>query len=72
MTCTYNGKSYSDGALICVNGREMKCRGGDWNETGYPCTTNTAIQQDQSSDGVQTLADGGTNISGGSASKSPD
>lgn len=36
-TCKYAGKEYSEGSLICKNGREMKCRGGDWEETGYAC-----------------------------------
>lgn len=39
MTCTYNGRSYAEGSLTCQNGREMKCRGGEWQETGYPCST---------------------------------
>lgn len=37
MTCTYNGTEYSEGALICANGRELVCRGGDWHENGETC-----------------------------------
>ena len=35
--CFYNGAEYSEGSLICVNNRELKCRGGEWCETGYSC-----------------------------------
>lgn len=68
MTCTYEGKSYSDGVLICMNGREMKCRGGEWSETGYACATNTVVHQDRSSAQSDELPD----IEAGAASKSPD
>ena len=44
MACMYNGRSYAEGSLTCQNGREMKCRGGEWQETGYPCSPNTAVQ----------------------------
>lgn len=37
MSCTNGGVSYSDGALICSNGRELRCDGGAWQETGYSC-----------------------------------
>lgn len=36
--CTYNGKNYSEGSLVCANGRELKCSGSEWRETGYLCT----------------------------------
>ena len=36
--CLYAGKAYAEGSLICVNGRELKCSGGSWQETGYACT----------------------------------
>lgn len=35
--CYYDGFEYSEGSLICVNGRELKCRSGQWQETGYSC-----------------------------------
>mgnify|MGYP003374711233 CR=1 FL=1 len=37
MACIYNGKQYSEGSLLCVNGRELKCRGDAWEETGFEC-----------------------------------
>lgn len=37
MNCTFNGQGYSEGALICSNGRELKCDSGEWRETGYAC-----------------------------------
>ncbi|RYX80167.1 DUF1496 domain-containing protein [bacterium] len=37
MKCVYAGKEYSEGSLICVNGRELKCRGDAWEDTGLEC-----------------------------------
>jgi len=45
MSCSYNGRSFSNGSLICANGREMKCDSGNWRETGYRCNTRTAGKQ---------------------------
>jgi hypothetical protein len=45
MTCSYNGRSYSNGSLICANGRELKCDSGSWRETGYRCTPRVADKQ---------------------------
>ena len=42
MTCSYGGRVFSEGSLICMNGREMKCSGGEWKNTGYPCNTRAA------------------------------
>jgi hypothetical protein len=39
MSCKSAGQEYSEGALICANGRELRCHGGDWQETGYSCST---------------------------------
>jgi hypothetical protein len=39
MACTYAGVEYSDGAIICVSGKEMKCYSGAWTETGNACTS---------------------------------
>lgn len=38
MACYYQGKAYSDGSLICVGGRELRCVSGSWKETGYLCS----------------------------------
>lgn len=38
--CNYNGTSYSEGALICANGRELRCSGRQWQETGYDCAAS--------------------------------
>ncbi len=40
MSCQYNGNEYSAGSLICKNGRELKCDGESWMETGYTCFMN--------------------------------
>ncbi|MDH1408484.1 hypothetical protein [Acinetobacter johnsonii] len=37
MTCKSGGKEYSRGELICSNGRELRCDGQEWIETGYYC-----------------------------------
>ena len=37
--CTYNGAAYSEGSLICVNGKELSCYAGVWAETGRACTS---------------------------------
>lgn len=39
MGCQNDGKDYSEGALICSNGRELKCSGTEWQETGYLCAS---------------------------------
>lgn len=41
MSCLFDGEEYSDGALICSNGRELKCSGNSWQETGYTCQLTT-------------------------------
>lgn len=53
MSCTNNGTSYSEGALICSNGRELRCSGAGWQETGYSCLASS----DEES--YQTIADDG-------------
>ena len=40
-SCTFNGVEYSQGAVICSNGKELKCYGGVWSETGNTCTTTS-------------------------------
>jgi hypothetical protein len=37
MNCVYGGVEYSEGSLICSNGRELVCDGGQWRENGYTC-----------------------------------
>jgi hypothetical protein len=43
MACNYSGRTYSDGSLICANGRELKCSGGSWQETGFRCGTRAGF-----------------------------
>lgn len=45
--CKFGGKDYSEGSLICLNGRELKCSGGEWKETGYRCNAGCAAESDQ-------------------------
>lgn len=45
MSCSYNGRTYSNGSLICANGRELKCDAGNWRETGYRCNPRTTGKQ---------------------------
>jgi len=37
--CVYGGETYSEGSLICVNGKELSCYAGVWAETGRTCTS---------------------------------
>lgn len=32
--CHYQGQEYSDGAIICIGGRDHKCRNGKWRALG--------------------------------------
>lgn len=61
--CKSGGVEYSEGALICSNGRELKCSGGSWHETGYSCLL-LAEKEDQyvrlSADGLSTGEIAGT------------
>lgn len=63
MSCTNNGTSYSEGALICSNGRELRCSGGGWQETGYSCLTSSDEQS------YQKIADDG--LSSGVSGEEP-
>jgi hypothetical protein len=64
MTCSFGGANYSEGSLICSNGRELKCSGGAWQETGYACTLLSEVNATEyiqiSSDGrtITSVADG--------------
>jgi len=44
--CRYKGSLYSEGSLICVNGRELKCSSGEWHETGYTCGSQKPAPED--------------------------
>lgn len=35
--CTYDGKEYSDGAVVCQSGIKFKCIDGVWDNTGQKC-----------------------------------
>lgn len=43
MSCQFAGKTYSEGAIICSNGRELRCSGSVWGETGYSCSKETDV-----------------------------
>ena len=45
-SCTYAGTQYSEGALICANGRELRCSGGEWKETGFACGKAGRVEMD--------------------------
>ena len=37
-SCTYQGSSYSPGAVICINKTQFKCASnGNWVKTGFSC-----------------------------------
>jgi len=35
--CTYENQGYFEGQVVCQSGSEMKCHGGEWEQTGNPC-----------------------------------
>ena len=37
VTCTYGGKSYSEGARICSGGRTHECTKSGWVNLGFKC-----------------------------------
>jgi hypothetical protein len=37
VTCTYLGKIFNDGALICYEGSQWQCSTNGWVKTGNPC-----------------------------------
>ncbi|MGV6393661.1 DUF1496 domain-containing protein [Pseudomonas caspiana] len=37
MPCIFEGLQYSEGSLVCANGRELVCRNDDWEENGELC-----------------------------------
>jgi hypothetical protein len=43
--CKYDGKEYSEGSVICVNRRELKCRGNEWQDIGE-CNHETSPMND--------------------------
>ena len=36
-SCTFEGESYTDGAIICQGGTQQKCVQGTWAELNTPC-----------------------------------
>lgn len=36
-SCSYNGSTYSDGSVICMNGNEYRCDDGSWVSLGTSC-----------------------------------
>lgn len=49
MGCEHGGVAYPDGALICAGGRELRCSGGAWRETGYSCVAAAGERPDDAS-----------------------
>jgi hypothetical protein len=37
MACLYNGSSYSDGSIVCMNGETHRCDGDVWTNLAYSC-----------------------------------
>lgn len=42
MSCVYEGVEYSEGSLVCANGRELVCRGDEWHENGESCVSDVS------------------------------
>lgn len=38
--CIYNGKEYSEGSIICIQGQQAECRNGKWEPLGIACENN--------------------------------
>jgi hypothetical protein len=44
QSCTYNGTSYSDGAVVCQAGYEYACNDGNWDALNTPCAQADGVQ----------------------------
>lgn len=44
-SCFFDGKEYSDGAMTCQAGKQMRCNDGVWQDTGDPCSNGLSIQK---------------------------
>ncbi|MCX6156249.1 MAG: DUF1496 domain-containing protein [Candidatus Kapabacteria bacterium] len=36
-SCVYDGKTYSEGSVVCMNGWEYRCNDGSWDSLGTSC-----------------------------------
>lgn len=48
--CAYNGREYSDGAVVCQNGAEYRCDEGRWEPLGSSCSREDGAQHGWSSE----------------------
>ena len=44
-SCTYDGKEYSDGSVVCQSGKEYRCNDGTWDSLGTSCGTKVSCPQ---------------------------
>lgn len=44
MGCTYDGKEYSEGAVVCQAGERYKCLSGSWHRFGGSCSSTNGTQ----------------------------
>jgi len=44
-SCTYDGKEYSDGSVVCQSGKEYRCNDGTWDSLGSSCGTHVTAPQ---------------------------
>lgn len=51
MACRYGGVDYSEGSIMCQNGKEVVCRGVNWVETGYTCVNSNELPIRATDDG---------------------
>jgi hypothetical protein len=51
MSCVFEGVEYSEGSLVCANGRELVCRNDEWHENGESCTDQTTTSKEGDEDG---------------------
>lgn len=46
MPCIFEGVEYSEGALVCANGRELVCRNDEWHENGENCVRQDDVAEE--------------------------
>ena len=39
--CTFDGKAHTSGAIVCKDGKQQQCRGGQWKSLGTSCARGT-------------------------------
>ena len=66
-TCSYGGKSYSDGGQACQSGGVYRCDDGEWKATGTPCPASTGAAPVAAPRGTRTCMYQNATVASGSS-----